>query len=249
MTPMNNAMRHVWLPRALRYLGYAPAPAHRFLAGQRAFLLNELKVEVMLDVGANVGQYGGELRASGFAGTICSFEPGAGPFIALQRAAAASSSWEAHRFAFGRDVGQASLTTWPGEGSTAASLLKPVAGVSRMLGPADEEVVHVSTIDAFLRARPDIAPGRSALKVDVQGSEGDVLSGAEDNLAAFALIELEVPLATWYEGGSSLSDLFRTLAPSHMPAAVMTERFVKDWRGAADVDAIFVRRDLSHVPE
>jgi hypothetical protein len=54
-------------PLLLRRSGVAPAPRTRWLMGQRAWLLRELEIDTILDVGANVGQYGHEVRSNGFA--------------------------------------------------------------------------------------------------------------------------------------------------------------------------------------
>ena len=73
-------------PILLRRFKIGSAPHTRWLAGQRAFLLKELEIDTVLDVGANVGQYGQRLRAGGFAGAIHSFEPGAAALAQLRLA-------------------------------------------------------------------------------------------------------------------------------------------------------------------
>ena len=42
---------------------------------KRSALLNHLKINKVLDVGANVGKYGEDLRDAGYEGEIISFEP------------------------------------------------------------------------------------------------------------------------------------------------------------------------------
>ena len=85
-----------------------------------AWLLRELEVNIVLDVGANLGQYARSLRANGYAGRIVSFEPV--PHIAdrLEKRASGDPDWQVLRCALGdRDetaeihvgVGQARLSS------------------------------------------------------------------------------------------------------------------------------------------
>ena len=62
---------------------------HSELEWRRNFVneLRSLGVDVVLDVGANSGQYASRLREAGFDGRIASFEPLSGPFSRLQRSA------------------------------------------------------------------------------------------------------------------------------------------------------------------
>src|SRR3954452_3990844 len=69
----------------LRRVGYElhpydpdPAPAAEDI--QRAKLLASERVDVLLDVGANEGQYAVRMRRAGFDGRIASFEPLADAF-------------------------------------------------------------------------------------------------------------------------------------------------------------------------
>src|SRR4051812_45532738 len=64
-------------------------------------------VTVVLDVGANRGQWGQEIRTWGYIGRLVSFEPGRDAFQYLARVAAADPRWEIRRVALGdrpRDV-------------------------------------------------------------------------------------------------------------------------------------------------
>ena len=51
-------------------------------------------ITVVLDVGANEGQYGVQLRRSGYGGRIVSFEPGSEAHASVTACAAADEKWQ-----------------------------------------------------------------------------------------------------------------------------------------------------------
>ena len=57
-------------------------------------MLGELRVDCVLDVGANVGQFGDMLRTIGYMGTIVSFEPVDATFRTLAEHAAPMAGGE-----------------------------------------------------------------------------------------------------------------------------------------------------------
>lgn len=195
-----------------------------------------------------MGQYAKELRASGFAGSIYSFEPGREAVEELRRASRSDGNWHVEEIALGAESGTATLTVWP-DASTLASTRSPVPGLIDYFGePLVENVRVVALADWLARAKA-VDARRTLLKIDVQGSEGEVLAGAGDSLQEFALVEVEAPLGEWYSGEATIVEILRMLeAAGFQPATIMTQRFVLDWRGAADVDILFIRKDLSRVP-
>lgn len=233
----------------LRRFGVAPAPASRFLSGQRMILMRALGIDHVLDVGANVGQFATELRASGFSGRVHSFEPGAEAFARLRRASASDAAWDAYNCALSDQEGASTLHAWPGAATEAASLRQPVAGVIDMLGQTTAEEIRLETLAGWLSRHSAVPPERSLLKIDVQGSEGEVLRGGGDQLVRFPLVQLEAPLGEWYSGEANLAELIAQMNEAGFrPASIVTERFNATWLGAADVDVLFIRRDLSRVP-
>jgi hypothetical protein len=56
-------------------------------------MLNHARVDLLLDVGANVGQYAMRRIETGYSGRIVSFEPLSGPRAALEKEAAGHPNW------------------------------------------------------------------------------------------------------------------------------------------------------------
>lgn len=58
--------------------------------------LNRFDIDLVLDVGANVGQFASELRSVGYKGNLVSFEPLSAAHMALSEAASRDSRWAVH---------------------------------------------------------------------------------------------------------------------------------------------------------
>jgi FkbM family methyltransferase len=177
---------------------------------RRATLLASNKVDLVLDVGANTGQYGKCLRDLGYTGRIHSFEPMTAACRTLRDAISTDPLWDASQIALGDHVGSATIHI--AGNSVSSSLLEMLPAHersspgSRFVG---EETVKVSTLD---RELPSIRGEASSvlLKLDVQGFESRVLAGATQSLAHISLIQIELSLAELY--GDQLTYLDMCLA-------------------------------------
>src|SRR5258707_26838 len=73
-------------------------------------LFSQLPIDLVLDVGANTGQFVHQCRAAGYKGEIISFEPSADAHAGLLRSAAADPLWTvADRMALGATTGEAEI--------------------------------------------------------------------------------------------------------------------------------------------
>lgn len=153
-----------------------------------------------MDVGANDGLYAASLRDAGYHGRIISFEPQSAEYARLAARAADDPAWETRNVALSAAQGSAVLHL--AGNSSSSSLLEmgdlhaATAPESRYVG---EEVVPIARLDSAI---PDTAlrEERGYLKIDVQGSELDVLRGAGDLLDRIDAVEVELSLARLYEG-------------------------------------------------
>ena len=67
------------------------------------------EIGTVVDVGANIGQFGESLRADGYRGRIESFEPTGSAFQILSQKAVADGNWKAHHCGLGAAEGKAIL--------------------------------------------------------------------------------------------------------------------------------------------
>lgn len=192
-----------FIHRALRRLGYdihryAPAV---FPEAQYARLLHAKGVDLVLDVGANAGQYASRLREMGYRGRIVSFEPLRAARAQLLAASAGDARWTvADRAALGDRDGEVEVNV-SGD-SASSSILEMLdaqlrsAPESRYLG---KEHVPMRRLDEL--AAPHLAPDCVTLvKIDTQGFEDRVLDGAAGILPRIAGIHVELSLVPLYAG-------------------------------------------------
>lgn len=168
-------------------------------------------IDSVLDVGANIGQYGSSLRSGGFTGRIVSCEPQAAAYGRLATRAARDPQWEAVHVAAGAEDSTMRINV--ARNSYSSSFL-PAARLQLDITPAARSVqteeVSVTTVDALVE-RHDLDPRRLLLKVDTQGYEQFVLDGAGRTLESGAALQLELSLAVLYEGQQLFDDLLTRL--------------------------------------
>jgi FkbM family methyltransferase len=214
----------------------------RSAASERNRLLRGAGVDLVLDVGANSGQYGEELRRAGYAGRIVSFEPLSTPFAALERRCGRDRAWQAVRVALGREAGTAAIHV--SRNSVSSSLL-PI--LPRCVESAPEaayettEEVEVETLAwALERFRGDAA--RVFVKLDVQGYERAVLDGAGDALEGVTGIQLEGSLVPLYDGETLFIELAQLLGSRGFDLVRLDPEFTDSrTRQLLQVNGLFLR--------
>ena len=166
------------------------------------------KVNLVLDVGANTGQFGRFLRDGGYRGRIVSFEPLFAAWEQLSEASRKDSLWEvASRTAIGSEDGEIEIhVAGNKESSSVLKMLDlhvKIAPESRYVG---NERVPLRRLDSIASdyLRPDSVV---FLKIDTQGYEDRVLQGATGLFDRFVGLQLELSLIPLYEGQRLFDDL------------------------------------------
>ena len=183
-------------------------------------ILDHRGITVVLDVGANVGQYAARLRQGGWGGRIVSFEPLPTARAALTQAAAADPLWQiAPPMALGASAGTVTLNV--SAKSDMSSTLPFLPEMAELLDSA----AYTGTVAAPL-ARLDevfdqyaVNDDKVLLKIDTQGTEfgtggGIRHSGPDPGHSARTLHRTGLPGRTGYlDMIAALKDLgFRTSA-------------------------------------
>lgn len=176
----------------------------RFLADQR--------IALVLDIGANRGQFATGLFAAGYAGRIVSFEALPIAHVALTAAAARNDRWAvAPAGALSDAAGEVEFNV--NSADATSSLLKASAeSLDTIPGIRPQSLVRVAT-----RRLDDVAADYGVgtvptfLKIDVQGGEALVLAGAQATLEQVAGLVIELSFTQLYAGQPLAFDVLNPL--------------------------------------
>jgi FkbM family methyltransferase len=230
------------LKRAARRLGYEVRQYTplRSLAAARQHLLATLEIDVVVDVGANAGQYGELLRREGFRGRLVSLEPVPEAYVQLRARAAGDGAWTTLPVAASDRDGELALNVT--RDSRSSSVLERNDRFADRPGWAPKEVQTVRGRRLESLADEILRPGeRAYLKLDVQGYERHVIEGAGRALSRFAALELELSVAPLYEGQARLVDMLPYLAQLAFHPVSLEPILLDDDGRLLELDGLFVR--------
>lgn len=169
-------------------------------------------IDLVLDVGANLGDYGRNLREAGYANAILSFEPLDAPYSQLTRTVAGDPLWQvAPQMALGATNGTVRINV--SANSTSSSIL-PMLGTHAEAAPESvyigHQLVPLRRLDGV--SHPLLQRATAPfLKIDTQGYEREVITGASGLLPMLRGIQVELSLVPLYEGQSSWLALHQEL--------------------------------------
>ena len=206
------------------------------LGAHVATVIKQYEVDAIIDVGANEGAFGLQLRGLGYRGPIFSFEPVAGPFKVLARRAQADSDWHVFNFALGAEEGQAQINV--SKFSQLSSIL-PANGYGSSwenMRVEHRQDIAIKTLDGLFSQ--GVLPGgrHYFLKMDTQGYDLQVFKGAQSSLGNVCCMLSELSLIPLYEG---MPSYLESLASGFYPITRQPNLSLNE------VDCMLVRRGLS----
>lgn len=205
--------------------------------------LNRFEIDLVMDVGANAGQFALRLRSVGYKGNLVSFEPLSAAHTVLSEAAGRDPKWHVPpRCALGDYDGEIGINV---AGNSVSSSVLPMmeTHISAAKGAA-----YVGTEKVPLRRLDSMAPvyltnaRRSFLKIDTQGFEWQVLDGASRSLPMIHGILCELSLVPLYVGQRLWMDIIDRLKTEGFTLWSIQKGFTDPHDGRTlQVDAIFFR--------
>ncbi len=232
----------------------AQIPPNRILGVARNLYFHRVLVEndidLVLDVGANIGQFAKSLRAVGYRGEIVSFEPVAAQFAQLSANADSDPRWTVLPFALGEVEEDKAINVM--RSSVFSSFNAPSVDATKAFSEGNSVVTseHVSVrrLDTVLEERGlTSALGRCLLKSDTQGFDLQVLRGAGRFLNGIRLLQIELSVIPLYEGSVHMAEMLRFLDDaSFVPVGLFPVTKFPDW-GVIEFDYLGINRRLSNL--
>lgn len=208
----------------------------------RKELLDYAQVNLVLDVGANIGQYAKSLREQGYKGRMISFEPLEAEFTELQEQTEADAEWTCKNLALGAYDGVCEIHV---AGNSYSSSILPMLERHLENAPESEyigkQTVPIARLDTL---RPEILQedDRVYLKIDVQGFESEVLKGATKFLKNVVCIEMELSVVPLYKDQELFLSMIKYLQRVGFDLVWIERGFSDQTTGEVlQFDGIFIR--------
>ena len=191
-----------WGPMSFGFVNRKRTQAPWFSArGHRRDIFRKLGIDLVIDIGANEGQFARSLR-SFYSGDIISFEPITEVFTRLSRMASVDKKWKVCKMALGSKETTQRINI--SRDAVFSSLLRTneYAGLqfqeSEIVGG---EMTTVRRLESVLdEVFPSLEERRIFLKLDTQGWDLEVFSGLGNKIRHVWALQSELSVIPLYEG-------------------------------------------------
>lgn len=207
--------------------------------------LKHFKINKILDIGANEGQYAKGLFDFGYSNTIISFEPITEVYERLKENAGGNKNWQTEKIALSDYSGESEFNI---SKNFVSSSLENILTTHVKAAPESayykKEKVRVETLDSVI---DNYSQEEDSLfiKIDAQGTEDKILAGAEKTLKRALGVQLEVSFIPLYAGQKLFEETIKALEEKGFKVWAIYPGFSDEKTGQMlQADIIFIKNDL-----
>ncbi len=197
-----------------RFLNSGELAVFAHLLGLRRWL-DRARIDLVIDVGANIGQFASALRYIGYRGDILSFEPIPDAFAVLARRMHNDERWRGTPVAIGDHIGEDTLNIMI---ETVFSSFRSRLSHNESASDTVREklLVPVRTLESIVDEMKLTARlPRTLVKSDTQGHELAVLHGLGNYIDNVKLVQCELSSIPLYHGSPFMTEIIDFLHVHH----------------------------------
>lgn len=189
--------------RTNNYVKYPPA--------RRMKLISSYGIDLIFDVGANIGQYAQEMRQLGYRGRIVSFEPLTSAYLELVKHASGDPDWETANVALGSEDSKCEINISNNSCSSSILDITPThLGAMASARYIGKEQITIRKMDSIFNQY--FYPGNKLfIKLDTQGYDRHVIEGAENAVNNAVCVQIEMSLVPLFDGELLLADMINLM--------------------------------------
>jgi FkbM family methyltransferase len=211
---------------------------------RRISMIHSNGINKILDIGANTGIYGMEMRKFGYSGEIISFEPLTDAFKELSKNSKKDKKWRIQNYAIGDFDGETIINI--SKNSVSSSILEILPEHYEKEKNAkyiDKEKIKICKLDTVYT--DFYKPGDKVfLKIDTQGYEKNVLDGARKSIPYISGLQVELSLVSLYIGSSLFLEMIEYINSFGFTLCSVENGFYDEKTGRLmQLDGIFFRID------
>ena len=164
-------------------------------------LLYKNNINLVLDVGANVGQFAQSIRINGYDKKIVSFEPLLEAYNKLLKISKNDNRWEVYeRCALGDRNEKSSINVSAyDQSSSILSMTSLHSKIKKNSEYVSKQEINIYKLDSIFNEICS-SENKIFLKIDTQGYEDKIIEGAKKSLGRIKGILLEASLVELYKG-------------------------------------------------
>jgi len=204
-------------------------------------VFHDYKIDTVLDVGANEGQFGTSLRRLGFGGDIHSFEPVKDAYNRLEKLTTKDSHWTAHNVALGNKAGMGVINV--SRGSSFSSILNAneYGKNWNSMEVTCQQEIQIITADKFINEYISPEQKRIFLKMDTQGYDLNIFEGAKNSINRIYGLLSELSLIPLYEGMPQYLDVLSAYSASGFSVSGLYPVTRRKDLALNEMDGVFVK--------
>jgi len=209
---------------------------------RRMKIIKNNKIDIILDVGANVGLYHSICRKNGYKGLILCFEPVLSAFNILESNIMIDKMAHCFNTALGSFDGETTINVSNNlESSSILQMEERHLTAEKNSIYLDIQICKITTLDIFIKNYP-ILSSNIMLKIDAQGYEMEVLKGTINSMHQLKIIQLEMSLVSLYKGEVLFLEMCQFIYSLGFRLFSLENGFSDSLTGQLmQVDGIFVR--------